>query len=126
MNFDNEILRVLTLAGSKGLKTEKVARHVFNACNSMFTPLNYKDVHAYISQFLIKCSKDALSVIEKGEGHGIYRINFSNQKAQQLLLKFSPHHSNKRRQLLISAAFLIPVEENAPLQSLERIKGLAD
>ena len=91
MNFDNEILRVLTLAGSKGLKTEKVARHVFNACNSMFTPLNYKDVHAYVSQFLIKCSKDALSVIEKGEGHGIYRLNFSNQKAQQLLLKFSPH-----------------------------------
>lgn len=57
MNFDQEILRILTLAGDGGLKTEKIARHVFNSCNSMFTPLNYKDVHSYVSQFLIKMRK---------------------------------------------------------------------
>ena len=91
MNLDAEILRVLTLAGEKGLKTDKVARHVFNSCNSMFNPLNYKDVHAYVSQFLIKSAKSSSSVIVKGEGHGVYRIDFKMQYAQQLILKFAPH-----------------------------------
>ena len=91
MNFEQEILRVLTLAGDNGLKVEKIARHVFNACNSMFNPLDYKSVHAFVSQYLIKCSKDPSSVVCKAERHGVYRINFKAQMAQQLLLKFSPH-----------------------------------
>lgn len=89
MNFDNEILMTLTQAGDKGLKTEKIARHVYNSCNSMFMPLNYKEVHAYVTQYLIKNAKLPHSVIEKGNGHGVYRLNYDNQMAQQLLLKFS-------------------------------------
>lgn len=88
MNFDQEILRILTLAGDNGLKTEKIARHVFNSCNSMFTPLNYKDVHSYVSQFLIKNAKNPSSIIEKGRGHGVYKLNFKAQLAKQLVLKF--------------------------------------
>ena len=91
MNFDQEILRILTLAGDNGLKTEKIARHVFNSCNSMFTPLNYKDVHSYVSQFLIKNAKNPSSIIEKGSGHGVYKLNFKDKLAEQLILKFSPH-----------------------------------
>lgn len=90
MNFDQEILRILTLAGDNGLKTEKIARHVFNSCNSMFTPLNYKDVHSYVSQFLIKNAKKPSSIIEKGSGHGVYKLNFKDKLAEQLILKFSP------------------------------------
>lgn len=91
MNFDDEILKVLTLAGDSGLKTEKIARHVFNACNSMFNPLDYKDVHSYVTQYLIKNGKDSLSIIEKGNGHGVYRLNFQAKLAQQLVLKFTAH-----------------------------------
>ena len=91
MNFDIEILKVLACAGDDGLKTEKIARHVFNSCNSMFSPLNYKEVHAYVTQYLIKNAKDPMSVVEKGSGHGVYRLNFKAQLAQQLVLKFSPH-----------------------------------
>ena len=56
MNYDREILAVLTQAGEKGLKLEHIVRHVYNACNSMFTPLNYKDVYTYVSQYLVKSS----------------------------------------------------------------------
>ncbi len=91
MNFDDEILKVLTLAGDDGLKTEKIARHVFNACNTMFNPLNYKDVHGYVAQYLIKNSKDPLSIVEKGGRHGVYRLNFRAKLAQQLVLKFGSH-----------------------------------
>jgi len=48
MNYDHEIHAVLTQAGEKGLKLEHIVRHVYNACNSMFTPLNYKDVYASV------------------------------------------------------------------------------
>lgn len=91
MNLDSEILRVLTMAGENGLKTDKIARHVYNACNSMFSPLNFKDVHTYVSQFLIKSAKNPSSIIVKGLGYGVYCINFKTQYAQQLVLRFAPH-----------------------------------
>lgn len=61
----------------------------------MFNPLNYKDVHAYVSQFLIKSAKNPSNVIVKGEGYGVYRIDFKMQYAQQLILKFAPHPLNE-------------------------------
>ncbi len=89
MKLDQEILNVLMAAGSKGLKMEKIARHVYNSCNSIFTPLSYKEVHAYVTQYLTRCAKDPQSVIEKGKGYGVYRINFESRTMQQLMLKFS-------------------------------------
>ena len=91
MNLDQEILHVLTMAGNEGLKTEKIARHVYNACNSIFSPLDYAEVHAYVTAFLIKCSRDPKSVIIKGDKWGVYRIDFSSNWGQQLKLKFSAH-----------------------------------
>lgn len=91
MNLEQEILRLLTLAGEKGLKIEKVARHVFNSCNTMFSPLDYKEVHAFVSQYLIKNAKDPTSIIEKVEGHGMYRLNAKAKLTQQLMLEFAPH-----------------------------------
>ena len=88
-NLDQEIFRILTLAGHNGLKADRIARHVFNSCNSMFTPLNYKEVHAYVSQFLIKNSKRKDSLIEKGEGHGVYRLNCHSKEAEQIMIKFA-------------------------------------
>ncbi len=90
MNLDQEIFKVLVEAGSQGLKIEKVARHVFNTCNTMFHPLRYGDVHAYVTQYLTKCAKNPKSVIEKGKGVGVYHINYQSDAIQQLMLKFSP------------------------------------
>lgn len=87
--IDQEILRVLMAAGSHGLKMEKIARHVYNACNSIFTPLNYKDVHMYVTQYLTRCAKDSKSIIEKGKGYGVYHINYKSTAVEQLMLDFS-------------------------------------
>mgnify|MGYP006920295882 FL=1 len=89
MKLDQEIFNVLLAAGTKGLKVEKIARHVYNACNSIFTPLNYKDVHGYVTQYLTRCAKDPQSLIEKGKGYGIYHLNFDSNAVQQLMLNFS-------------------------------------
>lgn len=75
MNLEQEIFNVLVQAGSQGLKLEKIVRHVYNSCNSIFTPLDYKYVYGFVSQYLIKNSKNPSSIIEKGKGYGVYRIN---------------------------------------------------
>lgn len=90
MNYDREILAVLTQAGEKGLKLEHIVRHVYNACNSMFTPLNYKDVYAYVSLYLVKSSKLQGSCVQKA-GYGVYRLNLATTEAQQLMLQFGSH-----------------------------------
>ncbi len=87
-NLEKEIYRVLTLAGKKGLKTDRIARHVFNSCNSMFIPLDYKEVHVYVSQFLIRKSKNKESWVEKGNGYGVYRLNARSEEARQFKLRF--------------------------------------
>ncbi len=88
MNLDKEILRVLSEAGAQGLKIEKIARHVYNSCNSMFTPLNYEDVHSYVTSYLRSHSKKPDSIVEKAEW-GVYRINLWAKESQQLMLQFS-------------------------------------
>ena len=90
MNYDYEILAVLTMAGEKGLKLEHIARHVYNTCNSMFTPLNYKDVYAYVSQYLAKSGKNQSSCVQK-TGYGVYRLNYAMAEARQLMLQFGSH-----------------------------------
>lgn len=94
MNYNQDIYKVLVLAGDGGLKLEKIARHVFNACNSFFNPLNYKDVHLYVSQFLSRQAKNPDSIIQKGDGHGVYRIDFNKSEAQKMMLQFAPHEEN--------------------------------
>lgn len=89
MKLDQEIFRVLMAAGSNGLKMEKIARHVYNSCNSIFSPLDYKEVYSYVSQFLIKSAKDPRSIIEKGKGYGVYHINYKSTAVRQLMLDFS-------------------------------------
>lgn len=89
MNLDQEILNVLVEAGTKGLKVEKIARHVYNSCNSIFNPLSYENVHAYVTQYLIKCSKNPKSVIEKGKGVGVYHVNYKSEAVMQLMFNFS-------------------------------------
>ena len=53
MQYDKEILRVLAEAGSEGLSVQKISRHVFNACNSLFNSLNQEDVHKYVQMYLV-------------------------------------------------------------------------
>lgn len=87
MEYDKEILRILTEAGERGLSVAKISRHVYNSCNTFFSSVTYEDVHRYVSQFLLRNSKNPESLIEKS-GRGIYHINLKSQATSQLLLQF--------------------------------------
>ncbi len=84
MNYEREIIRVLTEAGDKGLKVHLISRHVFNACNSMFAPVSYEEVHTFVGQYLHRnASRKSCPFIER-TGWGIYRLKRSS-KGEYLL-----------------------------------------
>ncbi|MBR4699481.1 MAG: hypothetical protein IKP16_05995 [Prevotella sp.] len=95
MEYDKEIFKVLTEAGSTGISVQKLSRHVYNAHNSLFTPIAFEDVHAYVSQFLLRNSKDPNSVVERTPVRGVYRLNTESQEGRELMLQFSEQHDDE-------------------------------
>jgi len=87
VDYDREILRILTEVGERGLSVAKISHHVYNSCNSFFAVVSYEDVHRYVSQFLLRNSKNPDSIIRKSE-RGVYYINFKSQESNQLMLQF--------------------------------------
>lgn len=89
MNLEREILSILMQAGNRGLRLGKIARHVYNSCNSMFTPLDYKNVYGRVAQYINRNSKKPDSIILKCKEYGVYRINYKSYAMRQLMLNFS-------------------------------------
>lgn len=89
MNYDATIYKVLAEAGNDGLPVAKISMHVLNACNSIFDPIEYEDVHAYVQRFLLRASKHRGDAIERMERRGYYRLNPSSVETRQLLMQFT-------------------------------------
>lgn len=87
MNYEREIIRILTEAGSKGLTATKISRHVYNALNTFFSETDYDDVHRATLQFLKRNSRFTDSIIEKVD-RGTYRMNVNSAESRQLMLQF--------------------------------------
>lgn len=87
-NYDNKILEVLAEAGEAGMSVHKIARHVFNASNSLFEPIEFEDVHRYVQQYVLRCSRGADALLQNVGQRGIYRLNPNSAQSQQLMLMF--------------------------------------
>ena len=88
MTYDDKILRFLTEAGTDGLSVKKLSRHVFNASNTLFEPIDYEEVHRYVQAFLLRNSRSSDSLVENVGRRGIYRLNPQSADSQQLMLMF--------------------------------------
>lgn len=66
----------------------KIARHVFNASNSLFEPIEFEDVHRYVQQYVLRCSRGADALLQNVGQRGIYRLNPNSAQSQQLMLMF--------------------------------------
>lgn len=93
--YNSEILRILVEAGNEGLSVKKIARHVHNACNTLFSSVCFDEVYTYVSQYLIRNSKNADSMIARTDVRGNYRINPRNEDSQQLMLRFQDECNEK-------------------------------
>lgn len=95
MNYDREILYVLSEAGVKGLSVRKIARHVFNKCNNFFDNVSFDEVHHYVASYLARNSRQKTPVVEKTEVRGVYRLSMSSGDSRQLLFNFSEDTERK-------------------------------
>lgn len=88
MKYEQDILKVLYEAGNDGLPIKKIARHVYNANNSLFEEASYDDIYKAVISIISKYKKNKNSVIESTGQWGHYRLNTSSNISRQLMLDF--------------------------------------
>jgi len=90
LGYDQQILKVLTVAGEQGVSVQTIAKHVYNMNTTFFCQPSYEDIRIYVQQYLLRNSKSAQSLVERTERRGYYRLNTQgSQDARQLMLQFS-------------------------------------
>lgn len=89
MGYDQQILKVLTEAGERGIGVQTIAKHVYNMNCTFFSQPDYEELRTYVQQYLLRNSKSPQSLIERTDRRGYYRLNTSGSAdAQQLMLQF--------------------------------------
>lgn len=72
---EHQILDILAKVGDKGLTCKNLARHLYNASNSLFQSASFDDIYRELQMYMIKKSKAKNSYIEKTGRWGYYRLN---------------------------------------------------
>ena len=89
LTYDQQILKILTEAGERGISVQNISRHVYNLNCTFFHQPDYEEVRSYVQQYLLKNSKSQQSLVESTGQRGCYRLNTTGSKdAQQLMLQF--------------------------------------
>lgn len=89
MTYDQQILKVLTEAGNRGVSVQAIAKHVYNMNCTFFTQPDYEEIRSYVQQYLLRNSKSPHSLIESTGRRGFYRLNTEgSDDARQLILQF--------------------------------------
>ena len=99
MTYDRQILQILTNVGQQGIGVQQLAKHVYNLNCTLFSQPDLQEIHSYVQQYLLKNSKSELSLIERTERRGYYRLNtLNNADARQLMLEFREHEAEAEEQ----------------------------
>lgn len=72
---EQQIVELLIKAGCKGLTCKKLAKHIYNANNSLFEAASFDDIYRELQAYLNKKTKSRHPYIEKTDKWGYYRIN---------------------------------------------------
>lgn len=97
--YDQQILRILTDVGDKGISVQLLSRQVYNMNVSLFFSQDLEEIRAYVQQYLLKNSKSSQSLIESTGRRGYYRLNtLHNANARQLMLEFKRHEQPEEKE----------------------------
>jgi hypothetical protein len=97
--YDQQILRILTDVGDKGISVQLLSRQVFNLNVSLFSSQDLEEIRTYVQQYLLKNSKSPQSLIESTGRRGYYRLNtLHNADARQLMLEFKRHEQVEEKE----------------------------
>ena len=97
--YDQQILRILTDVGDKGISVQLLSRQVYNLNVSLFSSQDLEEIRSYVQQYLQKNSKSPQSLIESTGRRGYYRLNtLHNADARQLMLEFKRHEQVEEKE----------------------------
>ena len=106
MSYDQQILKVLTEAGERGIGVQTLEKHIYNMNRTFFFQPDFEEIRCYVQQYLLRNSKSQQSLIESTGRRGYYRLNTSGSAdARQLMLQFTDKQEEKE-------------EEKSPVQDL--------
>lgn len=106
MTYDQQILKILTEAGERGIGVQTIAKHIYNMNRTFFFQPDFEEIRSYVQQYLLRNSKSQQSLIESTGRRGYYRLNTSGSAdARQLMLQFTDKQEEKE-------------EEKSPVQDL--------
>jgi len=87
--YEQQILRILTEVGQRGISVALLAKHVYNMNCTLFFQPDLQEIHQFVQQYLLRNSKLPQSLIESTGRRGYYRLNTQNSAdARQLMLDF--------------------------------------
>ena len=99
MNYDQQILKVLTEAGERGIGVQTISKHIYNMNRTFFYQPDYEEIHNYVQQYLLRNSKSQQSLIESTGRRGYYRLNTcGSADARQLVLQFSNDRQEEKEE----------------------------
>lgn len=86
--YDNQIISVLTKAGQRGMSVKKIAMQLYNLNCTLFSTPDFKEIHKYVQQFLMRSSRTPQSLVSKTKW-GIYKLNPNSAQARQIVIDFN-------------------------------------
>ena len=87
--YDQQILKILSEVGERGISVQMLAKHVYNLNCTFFYQPDLQDIRRQVQQYLLRNSKSPQSLIESTGRRGYYRLNTQNSPdARQLMLDF--------------------------------------
>lgn len=89
MTYEQQILRILTIVGERGISVSALTMHVYNQNCTLFAQPDLQELRQYVRQYLMRNSHSSQSLIESTGKRGYYRLNTGNSAdARQLMFNF--------------------------------------
>lgn len=106
MEYDKQILKILSDVGDDGISVQMLAKHVYNMNCSLFFTLDMAEVYSYVRLYIARNSRSPQPLIESTGRRGYYRLNTGGSvDARQLMLDFKDEKKEE-------------IEEEKPRQDL--------
>ena len=87
--YEQQILRILSEVGERGISVALLAKHVYNLNCTLFAQPDLQEVRQSVQQYLLRNSKSSQSLIESTGRRGYYRLNTTGSAdARQLMFDF--------------------------------------
>ncbi|MGN1229838.1 MAG: hypothetical protein ACI4T5_09345 [Prevotella sp.] len=85
--YDEQIISILAKVGQRGMSVKKIGMQLYNLNCTLFHTPDFKEIHKYVQQFLVRNSKTPQSLVSKTQW-GIYKLNPNSAQARQLEIDF--------------------------------------